>query len=173
MVETSEDLKVKTATNCAQNFIETFYSSLNNPKGRSAISSFYVKPNSASPAKPVITINGNIISSPAQFQKLFETQIQRAHYEVQSYDAHVMNSNHGINQQNSSLPQCKIGKRTSVVILISGSVKYWKEGEDGNVRGFTETIVLVPNREAYESNSTTKETMRKWLISSQTFRLVV
>ncbi|KHJ33792.1 putative nuclear transport factor 2 domain protein [Erysiphe necator] len=168
MATLSEDVKVKAATSTAQDFIETYYPALNSSKGRSALASFYIKSENT---KPDIIINGNTISSPTDFQKLFETQVQRAQYEVQSYDAHILNSNYNLlGYSNSSLSD-KDGKRASVIVLISGSVKYWKEGEEANLRGFTESVVLVPDPEAIGPKST-KIKPRKWLIASQNFRLV-
>ncbi|EPQ67044.1 BgtA-21122 [Blumeria graminis f. sp. tritici] len=154
----------------AQNFVETYYPALNNSKGRLELASFYVNPANASSAKPDITINGHIIPTPNDLQKLFETQVRRAHYDIQSYDAHVLNSNYNFGQEESLGPD-KDGKKISITVMVSGSVRYWMEGEEGDTRGFTESIVLVPNKGSRESKIA-KGTTRKWLILSQTFRLI-
>lgn len=54
----------------------------------------------------------------------------------------------------------------SIAILVSGSVKY---GEAGDLQGFTDNIVLVPNWEVYGKVPKGK---RKWLVQSQKFRVV-
>lgn len=71
----------------------------------------------------------------------------------------------------SQLGPDKNGKKMSILVLVSGSAKYWKDGADSEVRGFTENVVLVPNWEAQSPNAAKGE--RKWLIQSQNFRLVV
>ncbi|TQS38332.1 hypothetical protein Golomagni_01163 [Golovinomyces magnicellulatus] len=168
MAKVSEDVKVRVATSTAQDFVETYYSALNNIKGRSTLAKFYVK---SSTTKPDIIINGNVISSPASLQKLFETQVNRAHYDVKSYDAHILNSNYNLGGSTESTEPNKDGKKASVVVLISGSVIYWKDTEEGETRGFTETVVLVPNPEALSKSA--KGKVRKWSILSQNFRLIL
>lgn len=164
-----EDIRVIIATAAAQDFVENYYPTLNNIKSRSSLSSFYV--NSAS-ANPDIIINGNIISSPNDLQLLFQTQVQRASYDVQSYDAHILNGNYKIGNHLSTSEIDIDDTTASIVVLVSGSVKYWKEGEVGETRGFTETVVLVPNPDAHGSILMKGKT-KKWLISCQNFRLVV
>lgn len=168
MAALPEDVKVKVSTSIAQDFIETYYPALNTKSGRSAIASFYVKSENS---KSDIIINGNAISSPTDFQKLFETQVQKAQYDVQSYDAHILNSNYNFGGFSHQTQPDKDGKRASVIVLVSGSVKYGKEDEEGDVRGFTETVVLVPNLELMGPKSM-KNKARKWSIASQNFRLI-
>jgi NTF2-related export protein 1/2 len=59
--------------------------------------------------------------------------------------------------------------------MVSGGVKYFKSGTDEEVRdesrGFTETFVLVPNMEAQGPKA--PRGLKKWLIQSQNFRLVL
>lgn len=168
MASLPEDVKVKLATSIAQNFIDTYYPALNNKNGRSSLASFYVKPGNTNPD---IIINGNAISSPADLQKLFETQVQKAQYDVQSYDAHILNSNYNLGGFSHQTQADKDRKRASVIVLVSGSVKYGKDNEEADVRGFTESVVLVPNMEVTDSKSI-KNKARKWSIASQNFRLV-
>jgi NTF2-related export protein 1/2 len=58
----------------------------------------------------------------------------------------------------------------SILVLVSGSVQYIQEGKDTLPRGFTENVVLVPNRDAYDPKA--PRGLKRWLIQSQTFRLV-
>ncbi|POS85319.1 hypothetical protein EPUL_003040 [Erysiphe pulchra] len=185
MAKLPEDVKVKIATSSrscmivwnlftlipisvAQDFIETYYPALNSKSGRSALASFYVKSENT---KPDIIINGNAIPSPTDLQKLFETQVQKAQYDVQSYDAHILNSNYNFGDFSHQTQPDKDGKRASVIVLVSGSVKYGRENEEADVRGFTESVVLVPNLEVMGPKAMKKKA-RKWSIASQNFRLV-
>ncbi len=168
-------LNVLTRCSAAQYFVETFYPSLNDPKSRPTIKNFYVKPNPTSPLKPDISINGNIIADVADLQEVLERADFRAHYEVQSFDCQVLNTNYNVGVPDNALGPDKDGKKMSIMVLVSGSVKYWNEGPmpqgDEGLRGFTETIILVPNREAQNPRAPNGE--KKWLIQGQTFRLVV
>ena len=60
-------------------------------------------------------------------------------------------------------------------MMVSGGVKYAKGGADEETRdegrGFTETFVLVPNQEAHGPKA--PRGLKKWLIQSQNFRLVL
>lgn len=132
--------------------MDTFYPTLGNPNSRSQITSFYVRPTLASPQRPDITLNGNVILEPSAVQKLFVEQIPKAFYEVQSFDCHVVNPNYNVGVDDAALGPNSDGKKMSIVVMVSGSVKYFKtsEAEEARAesRGFTETIVLVPNQEA-------------------------
>jgi NTF2-related export protein 1/2 len=106
------------------------------------------------------------------------------HYEVQSYDCQVINPNYVTPGVEPSAPKPASGrhgggaagavaKTTSILVLVSGYVRFGEERTKetwdlaGN-RGFSETIVLVPNPLADRGRG-----MRQWLIQSQNFRLVV
>ncbi len=154
----------------AEQFVETYYPTLNNPKLRSKLTTFYIKPTAASPLKADITLNGNIISDPSELQSFFEHQVSKSHYEVGSYDCQVINTNYNIGAKEDQLGPDKDGKKMSILVVISGSVRYWKDGADSETRGFTENVVLVPNWEAQGPKAAKGE--KKWLIQSQNFRLV-
>ncbi len=100
----------------AQNFVDTFYPTLNNQKSRGNITSFYLKPSLASPQRPDITLNGNVVSDPSEVQKIFETQIPKAQYEVQSFDCHVINPNYNVGLDDAALGPEKDGKKMSIVV---------------------------------------------------------
>jgi NTF2-related export protein 1/2 len=82
---------------------------------------------------PAIVFNGNQIPTAADMQTMYENEMPACHYEVQSYDCHILN-------------------------------------RDEPLKGFSETLVLVPN---LEKGRTRGSMVRNWLIQSQTFRLVV
>lgn len=112
------------------------------------------------------------MATPADLQTVFEKQVQKARYEVQSYDCQVLNSDYNIGAEENMLRPDKDGKKMSILVLVSGSVRYGKEGApDGETRGFTENIVLVPNWDSHGPRSS--KGAKKWLILSQNFRLVV
>ncbi|KAH8804637.1 hypothetical protein F5884DRAFT_859258 [Xylogone sp. PMI_703] len=172
MTTLTEDVEVKVSTNAAQHFVDTYYAVLNDPKRRSEIASFYVTPTPSSPVQADISMNGNLVASPADLQAIFEKQVAKARYEVQSFDCQVLNPDYNIGADDSMLGPDKDGKKMSILVLISGSVKYGKEGApEGETRGFSENIVLVPNWEAHSSK--TSKGLKRWLILSQNFRLVL
>lgn len=111
------------------------------------------------------------MADPAQLQSIFENQVSKAYYEVQSFDCQVINTNYNVGVDEAKLAPSKDGKKMSIMVMVNGSVKYFKEGTDGETRGFTENIVLIPNFEAHEPKA--PRGAKKWLIQSQTFRLVL
>jgi len=151
--------------------VESYYPALNNPSLRSKLTSFYIKPTDTSPLKPDITLNGNIISEPSELQSFFENQVSQAKYEVGSFDCHVINTNYNVGVREDQMGPDKDGKKMSVLVMVSGSVRYWKDGADSETRGFTENVVLVQNLEAQGPKAAKGD--KKWLIQSQTFRLVL
>ncbi|KAH8598117.1 hypothetical protein B0O99DRAFT_539214 [Bisporella sp. PMI_857] len=175
MADISQDVEVKVATTAADNFVKSYYPALNNAHGRPSnhndLTSFYIKPNAASPLQADISLNGNIISDPAKLQSTFESEVGKCYYDVQSYDCHVLNANYNVGADESRLGPAKDGSKMSIIVMISGSVKYSKENAEGEVRGFTENIVLVPNWAAQGPKA--PKGLRSWLIQSQSFRLVV
>jgi len=156
-------------SSAAEKFVESYYAALQS--SRATLSSFYSPPSAMPDGKPLpaIVFNGNIISDAAAFQAMFEKQMPPAHYEVQSYDCHVLNPNHtAVGFEASSGGS---GKNMTILLMVSGYVKFG-EHREAAMRGFSETIVLVPNLDL----TTTKGRGRRgkeWLIQSQNFRLVV
>lgn len=135
------------------------------------MTSFYLKPSPTSPVKANITLNGNIVEHPTALQAIFENQVEKSQYDAQSFDCQVLNANYNISAAEDALGPNKDGKKMSILVMVSGSVKYWKDGGDGEVRGFSETFVLVPNWEAQGPKAA--KGAKKWLIQSQNFRLVL
>ena len=117
---------------------------------------------------PVIVFNGNIVTDPAAMQALFQEQMPEARYEVQDYDCHILNPHYvAEGEQGHSLAS---GKNMTILIAISGYVKYG-EIRAATMRGFNESIVLIPNTAAI--GNTRGKPVKEWLIQSQNFRLVV
>jgi NTF2-related export protein 1/2 len=116
---------------------------------------------------PAIVFNGNQIPTAADMQTMYENEMPACHYEVQSYDCHILNKDYvpqgAVSASNQS------GKNISILVLVSGYVRYG-DSRDEPLKGFSETLVLVPN---LEKGRTRGSMVRNWLIQSQTFRLVV
>ena len=117
---------------------------------------------------PIIVFNGNIIPDPPKMQALFQEQMPEARYEVQDYDCQVLNPHFIAGEAQSSAPAS--GKNMTILLIISGYVKYG-ELRIAEVRGFSESFVLVPNVVA--AKNTRGRPVKEWLIQSQNFRLVV
>ncbi|EEQ33330.1 hypothetical protein McanMca71_001326 [Microsporum canis] len=171
-----EDVLTKVSTDATTNFVQSYYSALDN--ARQTLSTFYA------PTVTNILFNGNIVADGASVQDIFVNQLPPTHYEVQSYDCQVLNQNYptippattdntaspfGANT-NRNTPDP--AKNMSILVLVSGYVKFGegKETWDSPNRGFSETFVLIPNPQA---SSGPKARGKQWLIQSQNFRIVV
>jgi len=153
----------------ARNFIEAYYKALNNESARATLSSFYIQPTLVNPLVADISLNGNIVPTPADLQILFESQMPKAHYEVQCFDCHVLNPNFNIGAGDNELGPDPTGRKMSVLLVVSGYVKYG-ESRSAKMRGFTENFVLVPN---YSGARDKSGAVKGWLIQSQNFRIVL
>ena len=136
--------------------------------------SLYIKQNSLLMYHfwPVLTqtTSGIVVPDPEALKAIFLNDIEKTNYEVQSFDCHVINSSYTVGAPEGLGPD-KDGKNMSIVVMVNGSVKYFAEGEDGDIRGFTDSLVLVPNWEARGPRA--PKGLSKWLIQNQTFRLVL
>ena len=115
---------------------------------------------------PVIVWNGNIIPDPTSFQKMFQEEMPRTHYETQSYDCHVLNPNYVA--EGAPAGDAASGKNMTFLVIVSGYLKY---GDDRSLpsKGFSENFVLVPNSAAVHTKG---KNQNQWVIQSQNFRLV-
>ncbi|KAI9814914.1 MAG: hypothetical protein M1832_005642 [Thelocarpon impressellum] len=168
MAAPTVDVLTKVSTDAAQKFVESYYHVLQS--SRSTLSSFYVPAASMPDGKalPSIVFNGNVIPDALSFQTLFEKQMPQARYEVQCYDCHVLNVNYPTPPSDRSAPP---GRNMSILVSVSGYARYG-DSRDGPNRGFSESIILVPNTETQPTRQ--KGGVRKdWLIQSQNFRLTV
>ena len=153
----------------ATNFVESFYPALQS--NRSTISSYYIPPSAmqGGVTLPTILMNGNPVESGAAVQEIFEKQMPPARYEIQSFDCQVLNrcylppeSGHSDN---------KSGRQSTLLVLVSGVVRFGEPREDPPQRVFSETFVLVPNPD--QSGPRGRGSRRKdFLIQSQNFRHV-
>ncbi|KAK4694534.1 NTF2-related export protein 1/2, partial [Lecanoromycetidae sp. Uapishka_2] len=168
MATLSADQAVKVSTEAATDFVDTYYQALNS--SRFNISSFYMPASTMPDGKPlpVIVYNGNVVPDPSAMQALFLEQMPDTRYEVQDYDAHVLNPHYIAEGAEGSAPPT--GKNMTILITISGYVKYG-EPRTAAMRGFSENIVLIPNPVA--ARNTRGKPAKEWLIQSQNFRLVV
>lgn len=153
----------------AQNFLDTYYPAFGS--NRNILSSFYMPetslPNGSS--IPSITINGTVIANPVELQSLLEETVPNAHYEVQAFDAHVVNPNYIAEGTTGNISET--GKNMVILVNANGYVKYGTE-HSSTPRGFSESFILAPNKE-FEKVKNKKANTREWLIMSQTFRIVV
>ncbi|MCJ1342095.1 hypothetical protein MMC31_000275 [Peltigera leucophlebia] len=165
----SAETTVRVSTEVAQNFLDTYYPALGS--NRNILSSFYM-PETSLPdggSIPSITINGTVISNPVELQSLLEETAPNAYYEVQAFDAHVVNPNYAAEGTTGTLSET--GKNMVILVNANGYVKYGTE-HGSTPRGFSESFILAPNKE-FEKLKNKKANTREWLIMSQTFRIVV
>jgi len=123
---------------------------------------------------PLITYNGQQSSDPQAFQTTYQEHMPFTHYEVQSFNAHVTNPTM---EPVDSLPGGKgrvkeQERNMSLLVQVSGYVRLM-ERKEGPMRGFSDTMVLVPNKEAGAKGRPRNGEGRSWLIQSQNFRFVV
>lgn len=148
--------------------MESYYKALNLERG--SIASFYMKPNAVSARKPDISLNGERYTDPARLQEYFVTKVPTSQYDVQAYDCHPLNTNFSHN--NDQLAPDASGSKMSLVLLVSGYVKYG-ELKDAPMLGFSETFTLVPNPDLLGVSVRSKAAKsRKWLIQTQNFRML-
>lgn len=171
MATLTETDYTKVSTDAAEHFVDLYYSALDGH--RNQISTYYVPTIAQDNGRglPSISYNGELITDSAPFQERWEKQMPRTHFEVQSVNVHVMNA---------SMTSATVGKgkkdaerNMSLIVQVSGSVRLG-ERREGPLRGFSDSMVLVPNSQAAGARGTGKpEHGKKWLIQSQTFRFVV
>ncbi|KAH9904744.1 hypothetical protein F4778DRAFT_43959 [Xylariomycetidae sp. FL2044] len=197
MAQPSIDAQAKVASEAAQNFIDHYYDSLNR---RHTLSSYYASSSNlltSASVKPDISINGHVLSSPAEYENLLNTQGGPVSYEVISWDVHPVNPDFRIGYPDSLLGGKKSGdfkgEKLSFAIQVSGTVKYGKgnvkggetttttnttttaatDGKNGDSVGvrevaFNESWLLVPHWEAWSPKAA--RGLRKWVVVSQNFR---
>ncbi|KAG9244959.1 hypothetical protein BJ878DRAFT_503758 [Calycina marina] len=159
MGDIPEDVLVRVSTQAADDFVKTYYQALDSAKN---LASFYIQ-------AADIWLNGNNIPDPQQLQTFFKDKVGNCQYDAQSHDCSVLNQNCNIGAPDNALGPSSDGSKMSILVLVSGSVKY-KDSSD-EARGFTESFTLVPNFEPHSQKA--PKGLKKWLIQSQTFRLVV
>lgn len=124
--------------------------------------------------KPDITLNGKVIADISELEKVFNENVDQCHYDATSFDVQVINTNYNVGAPETGLGPDKDGKKMSMLVMVSGGVRYWQDGldrpEEEESDGFVETFIIVPNRAAYSPKA--PKTTKRWLIQSQNFRIV-
>lgn len=107
-------------------------------------------------------------SGPASSTASRHDNLPQVRYEIEAYDAHVINPDFNVAAPPAVLEaKDKSGAKCSVLTQITGRVFYGR-GRDAPAKTFNETFVLVPNWETFGRNP--PKGMRRWLIWSQNFR---
>ncbi|KAM5344821.1 hypothetical protein ACJ41O_010683 [Fusarium nematophilum] len=161
------DTEVKVSSEAAEVFTTNYYQAINS---RSNLLPFYINSSSRYPIPADISINGAVVPAPADYTKLLEAQGAGVHYDIESFDAHVMNLSFGMGAPENVYDAAKTekgGSRMSIVVTVMGKVQYGK-GREAPQKMFNETFVLVPNWEAMVKNP--PRGAKRWLIMSQNFR---
>lgn len=92
-------------------------------------------------------------------------------FELQSVNAHVLNPS--LAPLDDSAKQKDREMNISILVQVSGHVRLF-ERKEGPLRGFSDTLVLVPNKEEAGAKGKGKTGEgRSWLIQNQNFRFVV
>lgn len=164
---TETDL-TRLSTEDGESFADAYYTSLN--ASRAQIASFYVPASAAARPLPHISFNGELLNDAAVFQQRFEKAMPYTHFEPQSVNVHVMNPSVG---QVAGQGKREAEANVSLVVQVSGYVRL-QERKEGPMRGFSDSFVLVSNKDETGAKATGKQSSgRKWLIQTQNCRFVV
>ena len=170
MAALTETDNIRVSTEAGEHFVDLYYTALN--AARNQLKSFYV-PTTAITADrglPYISYNGELIQDAAVFQERFEKQMPWTHFEPQSVNVHVMNPSMAPVESKSKRD---LERNVSLTVQVSGYVRL-EERKEGPMRGFSDSFLLVPNKEEVGGRGTGKlDHGKKWLIQTQSFRFVV
>ncbi|KAI5461638.1 nuclear transport factor 2 domain-containing protein [Mariannaea sp. PMI_226] len=161
------DTQVKASSEAADIFVSHYYQAINS---KSALLPFYINTSPRYGMQADISINGAVVASPEAYLQLLQAQGPGVHYEIESFDAHVMNPSFQLGAPENVYDGAKVeknGGRMSIAVTIMGRVKYGKDREAPQ-KMFNETFVLVPNWESMVRNA--PRGLKRWLIMSQNFR---
>ncbi|KAF7195993.1 hypothetical protein HII31_02619 [Pseudocercospora fuligena] len=171
-VQLSDTDRVKISTEVAEEFIEAYYTALNSSSARNTIASFHIPPIPGStPSRnlPIINYNGDLSNDGNTFQTKF-SEMPYTFYEAQSVNVQVLNP---CMDPNGAKTRKEAERNMSLAVQVSGHVRL-NERKEGPLRGFSDDMVLVPNKEAVGGKGTGKTGEgRQWLIQTQNFRFVV
>ncbi|QIX00098.1 hypothetical protein AMS68_005615 [Peltaster fructicola] len=133
---------IRVSTHAAESLVDAYYTALNS--ARAQLESFYVPVTQLPTGRslPYISYNGQVFSDPAAFKKSFE-EMPWTHYEAQSFDVHVMNPSMNAIESKSKKDH---ERNMSLVVQVSGYVRL-HERKEGPLKGFSDSFVLVPNKE--------------------------
>lgn len=118
-----------------------------------------------------IVWNGNVLSDGMAVQEIFANQLPNSLFEVQSVDCHIINRNYPIpDQDENAARRINVKEHISMVVVVNGSVKLGGSKGESDDRGFSETLILIPNtnirRKEHDRNR------KDFVIQSQNFRMV-
>ena len=171
MAALTETDYARVSTDAGEHFVDLYYTCLN--ASRNQLKSFYVPATTVTAGRglPHISFNGELIQDAAVLQEKFEKEMPWTHFEPQSVNVHVMNPS--MVPLDSKATKRDAEKNMSLAVQVSGYVRL-VERKEGPMRGFSDSFVLVPNKEEVGGRSTGKlDHGKKWLIQSQNFRYVV
>lgn len=147
--------------------MSNYYQAINN---KSNLAPFYVNSSARYGMLADISINGAVVATPEAYLQLLEAQGAGVQYEIESFDAHIMNPSFKYGAPENIYDGAKVeksGGRMSIVVTVMGRVKYGKDRE-ALQKMFNETFVLAPNWESMVRNP--PRGLKRWLIISQNFR---
>lgn len=162
-----ENLLADLTNAAAENFTTHYYEAVNRHQD---LLPFYINSSSRYPVSADISINGAVLPTPADYSKLLEVQGKDVKYDIESFDAHVLNPTFTMGAPENIYDNAKRernGEKMSILVTVMGRVKFGK-GEEAPQKMFNETFVLVPNWEAM--TKLPPRGIKKWLIMSQNFR---
>jgi NTF2-related export protein 1/2 len=155
----------------AESFTDAYYVALTSTRG--SLPEYYV-PKTVLPSGkllPQISYNGTVVSDPDDFANTYTTQMPFAFFEVQSVNAHVLNP--ALAPLDNTAKPKEQEANMSILVQVSGYVRLI-ERKEGPMRAFSDTLVLVPNKEEAGAKGKGKTGEGKsWLIQNQNFRFVV
>lgn len=165
MTTLSQTDLTKVATETSETFIDSYYTALSTESARNTIATFYIPPVAGTtPSRnlPIINYNGDVCNDPQLFQKKY-AEMPYTFYEVQSLNSQIINPSLDPEVAKNGRKR-ELERNVSIGVQVSGHVRL-NERKEGEIRGFSEEFVLVPNKEAGKG--------RSWLIQMQNFRFVV
>ncbi|KAF2725625.1 hypothetical protein K431DRAFT_280985 [Polychaeton citri CBS 116435] len=157
------------ASEASEQFTEEYYSALDG--ARDTLVNYYV-PSQSQPTgrtMPHISYNGDSVEDPMTFQQAYVNEMPWTHFEIQSLNAHIVNPKLSPTEGKTKK---ELERNVSISVQVSGSVRL-HERASGPVKSFSDSFVLVPNKEELGAKGTGKQDHgKRWLIQSQTFRFV-
>jgi NTF2-related export protein 1/2 len=149
--------------------VEAYYDILSN--ARTSIVNYYQAKETAPDGAtlPNIVWNGNQIPGAEAFQKMFVDEMPYTFYETQSIDCHVLNDQF---YPPSAGVRINNDKNLSLLVVVSGYLRL-EDRKEGPMREFSETLILVPNKDKASGRTNAASSKRNWLIQTQIFRFVV
>lgn len=169
MVTLTETDYTRASTDAAESFADAYYTALNG--SRNQLASFYVPPVTQPSGRglPHISYNGDVINDATVFATRFEKEMPWTHFEPQSLDVHVLNRALTPVEGKSKK---ELEHNMSLTVQVSGYVRLY-ERKDGPMKGFSDSFVLMPNKEEVGAKGNGKSGQgRQWVIQTQNMRFV-